>query len=84
MKLEIFYYIFLHEGKLCLLNLAVIQVTETSDDLLLIQLIGFKLHTSHGLHGAVVLQTLLTGHNHLSGWSFIQLVDVTFLERKEL
>lgn len=61
------------------LNLAIIQVAEPSDDLLLVQLICLQLHTPHGLHGSVILQTLLTGHNNLSGWGLIQLVDVTFL-----
>lgn len=40
-------------------HLSVIQVTEPSDDLLLVQLVSFELHTSNGLHGAVILQALL-------------------------
>lgn len=42
-------------------HLSVIQVTEASDDLLLVQLVSFQLHASNGLHGAVVLQALLPG-----------------------
>lgn len=42
------------------LNLAVIQVAEPSDDLLLVQLICFQLHASHYLHGSIKTQTLVT------------------------
>lgn len=66
------------------LHLSIIQVAESSNDLLLIQLICLQLHTPHGLHGAVVLQTLLTGHDHLSGRGLVQLVGVTFLGRKNI
>lgn len=65
------------------LDLAIIQVAESSNDLLLIQLICLQLHTPHGLHGAVVLQTLITSHNHLSGRGLIQLVDIAFLKRRK-
>lgn len=65
------------------LNLAIIQVAEPSDDLLLIQLICLQLHTPHGLHGAVVLQTLITSHDYLRGRSLIQLMGVTFLEDRK-
>lgn len=61
------------------LNLAVIQVAEPSDDLLLVQLICLQLHTPDGLHGAVVLQPLITSHDHLRGRTFVQLEKVTFL-----
>lgn len=40
-------------------HLSVIQVTEASDDLLLVQLISFELHTSNRLHDAVILEALL-------------------------
>lgn len=66
-----------------ILNLAVIQVAKSSDDLLLIKLIRLQLHTPHGLHGAVVLQSLFAGHNYLSGWGFIQLMHITFLEERK-
>lgn len=61
------------------LNLAIIQVAESSDDLLLIELICLQFHTPHGLHGAIILQTLITSHHHLCGWGFIQFVYISFL-----
>lgn len=61
-------------------NLAIIQVAEPSDDLLLVQLVSLQLHPPHGLHGVVILQALLPSHHHLSGWSLIQFVDITFLK----
>lgn len=63
-------------------NLAIIQVTESSNHLLLVQLICLQLHTSHDLHCAVVLQTLITSQNHLSGRALIQQEEVTFLEKQ--
>lgn len=65
------------------LNLAIIQVAESSDDLLLIELICLQFHTPHGLHGAIILQTLIASHNHLCGWGFIQFVDITFLQKRK-
>lgn len=62
------------------LNLAVIQVAKPSNDLLLVQLICLQLHAPHRLHDAVILQTLITSHDHLSGRGLIQLVDITFLK----
>lgn len=59
--------------------LSIIKVAETSNDLLLVQLIGFELHASHGLHGAVVLKPLLSRKHSLLGWTILQLVQVTFL-----
>lgn len=61
------------------LNLAIIQVAESSDDLLLVELIRLQFHAPHGLHGAIILQTLITSHHHLCGWGFVQFVDITFL-----
>lgn len=62
------------------LNLAVVQVAKPSDDLLLVQLICLQLHASHRLHDAVILQTLITSHDHLSGRGLVQLEHITFLE----
>lgn len=47
--------------------LTVVQMTETTDDLLLVQLIRFELHTPDGLHGPVILQALLSSQDG-SGW----------------
>jgi len=63
----------------CPAHLSVVQVAEAPDDLLLVELVGLQLHASDGLHGAVVLQTLLPGHHHLGGRSLVQLVGVGFL-----
>lgn len=65
------------------LNLAVIQVAKPSDDLLLVQLICLQLHAPHGLHDAVILQSLITSHDHLSGRGLIQPVDITFLKGRK-
>ena len=54
-------------------------MAEASDDLLLVELVGLQLHSPNGLHGAVVLETLIPGHHHLRGRGLVQLVDVTFL-----
>lgn len=56
-------------------------MAESPDDLLFVQLIRLQLHAPHGLHGAVVLQTLFTSHHHLSGRGVVQLVDITLLQR---
>lgn len=65
------------------LNLAIIQVAESSDNLLLVELICLQFHTPHGLHGAIILQTLIASHNHLCGWGFIQFVDIAFLSERK-
>lgn len=65
------------------LNLAIIQVAESSDNLLLVELICLQFHTPHGLHGAIILQTLIASHNHLCGWGFIQFVDIAFLQERK-
>ena len=63
-------------------NLAVIQVTEASDDFLLVELIGLELHPPDGLHGAVVLEALLAGQHRLHGRALLQTVNVAFLKRR--
>ena len=63
-------------------NLAVIQMTEASDDFLLVELIGLELHPPHGLHGAIVLEALLTGQHRLHGGALLQTVHVAFLKRR--
>lgn len=47
--------------------LTIVQMTEATDDLLLVQLIRFELHTPDGLHGPVILQALLSSQDG-SGW----------------
>ena len=54
-------------------------MAEASDDLLLVELVGLQLHAPNGLHGAVILETLLPGHHHLRCRGLVQLVYVTFL-----
>ena len=60
-------------------DLSVIQVTEASDDLLLVELVSFELHASDGLHGAVVLQALLPCQLRLHWRAVLQAVHVAFL-----
>lgn len=60
-------------------HLSVIQVTEASDDLLFVQLIGFELHAPHGLHDAVILQALIPGQRRLHRRTLLQTVHVAFL-----
>lgn len=60
--------------------LSIVQVAEASDDLLLVQLIGFELHAPHGLHGAVILQALLPSELRLHGRPLLQTVQVAFLK----
>lgn len=55
-------------------------MTEPSDDLLLVQLVGLQLHPPHSLHGAVVLQTLIPSHIHLSCGGLVQFENITFLD----
>ena len=54
-------------------------MTEASDDLLFVELIGFELHAPHGLHDAVILQALLPGQRRLHRRSLLQAVHVAFL-----
>lgn len=60
-------------------HLSVVQVAEASDDLLLVQLVGFKLHASHCLHEAVVLKALLPGQLRLQRRPLLQAVQVALL-----
>lgn len=60
-------------------NLAIIQVTKASDDLLLVQLVSLQLHASYGLHSPVVLEALFSGqHRRLRG-ALLQTVQLTLL-----
>ncbi len=53
-------------------HLSIIKVTEAPDDLLLVELIGFELHTSYGLHRAVVLKPLLSCKHGLQWRALLQ------------
>ena len=59
--------------------LAVIEVAEAPDDLLLVQLVSLQLHAADGLHGAVVVQALLPGQLRLPRGPLLQTVQVAFL-----
>lgn len=63
-------------------HLSVIQVTEPPDDLLLVQLVGFELHASDGLHGAVILEALLPRKLRLLRGAILETVQVAFLPAK--
>jgi len=67
----------------CMHHLSIIKVTEASDNLLLVELIGFELHASNCLHCAVVLKPLLSCKCGLQWWALLQLVQVTFLPKQE-
>ena len=61
-------------------DLAIIQVTKASDDLLLIELVSLQLHASYGLHGTIILQPLLPGQSGCQGWALLQTMKVNFLQ----
>lgn len=63
--------------------LSVVQVTEASDDLLLVELVSFELHAPHRLHGAVILQALLPRQLCLHRRALLQAVQVAFLHQKQ-
>lgn len=60
-------------------HLSVIQVTEASDDLLLVQLIRFELHASNRLHDAVIVEALLPRKLRLLRRAVLEAVQVAFL-----
>lgn len=64
-------------------HLSVIQVAEASDDLLLVQLVGFELHAPHRLHDAVILQALIPGQLRLQRGTLLQTVQVAFLQSRK-
>lgn len=57
-------------------------MTEASDDLLLVQLVGFELHAPHRLHDAVILQALIPGQLRLQRGTLLQTVQVAFLQSR--
>lgn len=59
--------------------LPITQVTETTDEFLLIQLVGLQLHAPNYLHGPVVLEGLGSGEHGGGRWALLQPVQVTFL-----
>lgn len=77
---------FKHTGTLTraqiLTHLSIVEVTEASDDLLLVQLVRFQLHASHDLHGAIVLQSFITSEHGLCRRTLVQPVNLTRLYRK--
>ena len=57
-------------------------MAEASDDLLLVELVCLQFEAAHGLHGAVVLQALLSGQIRLQRGPLVQAVQLTFLGEK--
>lgn len=64
-------------------HLTVIQVTKTTNDLLLVQLVCLELHPAHGLHHPVVLEPILPGEHSGDRGALFQPVKVTFLQCSE-
>lgn len=61
--------------------LAGVQVTEATDDLLLVQIAGGSLQPSDRLHLCVVLEGLILGQFHFRGGSLVQTMQLEGLER---
>lgn len=60
--------------------LPIIQMTEPTNNLLLVELIGLQFHAPDGLHSPVVLQPLLAGQHSCGWWGLLQTVNIAFLE----
>lgn len=56
--------------------LAGVQMTETSDDFLLVQITGGRFHPTDRVHLAVVLQRIVLGHGDARRRTLVQVVQL--------